>query len=312
MCFRVSWLTIWGSHFELQRRWYVMYALMILSDIPINFMSRYACQHIHTHRMCSPHVPLVMFAHVISAACRAAESDVSSSGKLSRDSDNSVSMWSMSESSSSRYIFTASSPTCPSHSTFSREYLFHESCYTYLVILGFNSHAKCLVLRWGKCDVNRAWEVNDWSLRHHSCYTPREKMRIGIRLNRRHWVHELNTAWPKNKVHSRERENDENGQEWQLAVSMMYMTYVKEATIRYLCKHIQKRASGNKGPSKHGSVSQCMSRAYFFMGHDLGGAASEKERVPGRTKVESRCWDTPDVAVDGGILMWIRLTSPSV
>ena len=38
----------------------------------------------HSHRMRPPRVLLVMFAHDISAACRAAESDVWSSGKWSK------------------------------------------------------------------------------------------------------------------------------------------------------------------------------------------------------------------------------------
>ena len=95
ICFGVSWLTILGSQFELWRRWYVIYALMILSIAHIKFITNLRLalgQHTCTHRMCPPRVPLVMLARIISAACRAAESDVSSSGKSSRDSDNKVSM----------------------------------------------------------------------------------------------------------------------------------------------------------------------------------------------------------------------------
>jgi hypothetical protein len=55
-----------------------------------------------TYLMCPPRVPSVMLARVISAACHAAKSEVSSSGKSSRDSAISASMCSARESSSSR------------------------------------------------------------------------------------------------------------------------------------------------------------------------------------------------------------------
>jgi hypothetical protein len=55
------------------------------------------------------------------------------------------------------------------------------------------------------------------------------------------------------------------------------------------------------------------------MGHDFSGAASEKERVPTRTKVESCGWDTPDHSVSRngqqvgqGKLDVCRLTKSSV
>ena len=53
--------------------------------------------------------------------------------------------------------------------------------------------------------------------------------------------------------------------------------------------------------SKKGSMSQHKLMAYFSMGHDLSVVASKKEHVPGRTKVESCSWDTPDHSVSGNV-----------
>ena len=71
-------------------------------EIPVHHLhaSQNRCQL--TYLMCPPRVPSVMLVRVISAACRAAESEVSSSGKSPRDSAISASMCSTRESSSSR------------------------------------------------------------------------------------------------------------------------------------------------------------------------------------------------------------------
>ena len=47
-----------------------------------------------------------------------------------------------------------------------------------------------------------------------------------------------------------------------------------------------------KGSSKRGSVSQGLPKSGFFMGHAVAGAASQKERVPSKTKPSVCFWDT--------------------